>query len=96
MSYQQQQGPVELQLNQEQDLLPLFSNELQQPRKLDCLDTDELLQLQQAPDVDPKVVNTLLQQLQGRSLDYYMYARQVKNWWSSSPASGCCSGRVAL
>eukprot|EP00775_Hariotina_reticulata_P003646 gene3646-3907_t len=53
-----------------------WRRELQQSRKFECLEGDELLQLQQAPDVDPEAVNTLLQQLQGRTLDYDVYARQ--------------------
>lgn len=55
-------------------LLPRFTTELHQRGQL----THEHLQaVQAAPDVDPCVVNALLQPLEGRRLNYHAFARDT-------------------
>lgn len=60
---------------QQQQLLPRYTSELQQP----CgLSADQLAAVQCAPDVDPSVVSSLLEPLQGRRLNYTAFARDTQ------------------
>lgn len=59
-------------------LLPQYNTEIQQALQGGGLsDGTQKTSVQRAPDVDPGRVNMLLQQLQGRALDYYAYARDT-------------------
>lgn len=62
------------QQQQQQLLLPQYTSEVQHPGDL----TPEQQQaVQSAPDVDPVVVNAMLQHLQGKRLNYHSYARDT-------------------
>jgi tRNA U38,U39,U40 pseudouridine synthase TruA len=89
----QQQQQQQQQQHGSNDLLPRFTDELaaalQPPARKAAADgqppqqqgpdqqQQELLSALQVGDVDTAVVNALLQQLQGRQLNYYAYARDT-------------------
>jgi hypothetical protein len=59
---------------QQQQLLPHYTNEVQHPGDLT---SEQQHAVQSAPDVDPGIVHTMLQHLQGKQLNYHSYARDT-------------------
>eukprot|EP00879_Flechtneria_rotunda_P015540 GHRR01016251.1.p1 GENE.GHRR01016251.1~~GHRR01016251.1.p1 ORF type:complete len:433 (+),score=157.16 GHRR01016251.1:991-2289(+) len=58
-------------------LQPCYTGELYHAAQTTSMSEQERLRVQQAVDLQPAAVNAVLQQLQGRRLDYYAYARDT-------------------